>query len=254
MKSFARWSATLGLIGGTLLTSWLGQILPALALPQEEVIKLLQPVAVFTLADTKGVPLVGVVKDKEGKDALITTVFISRQDAQQFFQQLQKDKPEIANKFQVQIVSLGDVYKLESTNASKPDRLNFIYQPMQDEVEVAKKLLSENGQQYQGGVPLFVARGGKEQGYLTIQQNNEAIIPVFFEKEQLQPMVDQFKKQNPDLASTVKIEVIPLEAMLATLGEKNDDVLKKFRLWPSQETIKYIQSLQTQQNQTQPKK
>lgn len=249
MKSFIRWSATLSLVGGTMLTTWLGQGLRALAIPAEEIVKTLQPVPVFTIADEQGAPLVAVGKDEKK----VTGVFISQQDAQKFFQQLQQQNPDLAKKVKVQPVSLGEVFKLAQNNGKKPEGLNFAYVPMNDEVETAKQVMSQNGQQYQGGVPLFVAKGGKDQGYLTVQQNNEARIPFFFEKEQLQAMLERFKKEKPDLASTVKIEVVPLESVIATMQESNDDMLSKIVLVPSQESLKFIRtSVQGQQGQPAP--
>lgn len=252
MTSFIRQSATIGLIGGAVLASLLGQGMKALALPEVEIVKVLQQIPVFTVADAQGAPVIAVSKNDQGKDVRVTGVFISQQDAQKFFQQLQKDKPDVATKVKVRPVSLGEVYKLAAANANKPDSLSFAYVPMTGEVDSAKKILVENGKQYQGGVPLFAARGGKEQGYLTIQQNNEQIIPFFFEKQQLEAMVDRFKKEKPDIAPTVKIEVIPLESMMATMQQSNDEMLTKIRLIPSEETIQFIQSLQPQNQQ--PKK
>lgn len=246
MKSFVCKSTTIGLIGGTVLASLLGQGMIALALPEAEIMKILQQVPVFTVADAQGAPLIAVTKNEQGKEVRVTGIFISEKDAQQFFQKLQKDKPDVANQVKVRPVSLGEVYKLAAANASKPDALSFAYVPMAEEVELAKKILGETGKQYQGGVPLFAARGGKDQGYLTIQQNNEQVIPVFFEKQQLQVMIERFKKEKPDLASTVKIEIIPLEGMMATMQQSNDEMLTKIRLIPAEETIKFIQSLQQQ--------
>lgn len=249
MKSFIRWSATLGLLGSTMLTAWLGQGLRALALPQEEIVKTLQPVPVFTIADEQGAPLVAVGKDEKK----VTGVFISQQDAQRFFQQLQQQNPDLAKKVKVQPVSLGEVFKLAQANGDKPEGLNFAYVPTNDEVETAKQVMSQNGQQYQGGVPLFVAKGGEDQGYLTVQQNNEARIPFFFEKEQLQAMLERFKKEKPDLASTVKIEVVPLESMIATMQQSDDEMLSKIVLVPSQEALQFIRtSVQGQQGQPAP--
>ena len=37
----------------------------------------------------------------------------------------------------------------------------------------------------------FYARGGAENGYLTIQQGQQEVIPLFFNKEELQAMVDR---------------------------------------------------------------
>ena len=233
MNSFIRW----GLVGGAVLTTLVGQTLKVLALPTDEVVKLLQGVPVFTIADAQGAPLVAMDNNRK-----VTGIFVSQQEAQKFFQQLKKDKPDIASKVTVQPVSLGEVYKLAIANAGKPDALNFAYVPVPTEVAIATKLLTAAGQKYQGGVPLYVARGGKEQGYLTIQQNNEQIIPFFFEQKQIQDMVDRFKKEKPELASTIKIGVVALENVMGTLQSSDDKWLKSIRLVPTEESLKFIQT------------
>lgn len=249
MKSLINWGKKLGLVGAIVLSSLGTYTLKALALPQEEIIKLFQPIPVFTIADDKGVP---IVADGENNKK-VTGVFISRQDAQQFFQQLQEKNPDLANQVKVQPVSLGEVYKLAQANAEKPDGLLVDYVPSQGEVESAKKLLTDSGQEYKGGVPLFVAKGGEEEGYLTVQENGEQIIPFFFDRAQLDGMIDRFKQEKPDLAATVKIEVIPLESVMATLQQSDDEMLKKIRLVPSQESIQYIrENVQQGQSNAQP--
>ncbi len=60
MKSLIRWTATLGLVGTTMLTSLLGSYSKALALPEEQIVKTLQFVPVFAIADDQGVPLIAV--------------------------------------------------------------------------------------------------------------------------------------------------------------------------------------------------
>lgn len=238
MKSLVRWSATLGLIGSALLGSWFSQNLEALALPEDQVIEKLKPVPVFTIADEDGSPLVASGED----NAKVAGVFISQQDANDFVERLKNENPELADKVQVTPVSLGEVYQLAQKNETQENGLNFAYVPVQTEVELAKKLLSENGQEYQGGVPLFVAKGGSEGGYLTIEQNSQQVIPFFFEKKQLEQMVERFKQEKPDLASTVKIEVVPLESMIATLKDSDNEMLNKIVLWPSRESLEFLRS------------
>ncbi len=245
MNSLIRWGTTLGLVSSVVLTTMVGQTLKVLALPADEVVKILQGVPVFTLADGQGAPLVAVDNNKK-----VTGIFVSQQEAQKFFQQLKKDKPDIASKVTVQPVSLGEVYKLALANANKPDSLNFAYVPVPAEVIIATKLLTAAGQKYEGGVPLYVARGGKEQGYLTIQQNNEQVIPFFFEEKQIQEMVARFKKEKPDLASTIKIDVVALENVMGTLQKSDDKMLKNIRIVPSEESLKFIQTtIQSQPKQ-----
>jgi nickel transport protein len=175
----------------------------------------------------------------------VAGVFISQKDAQAFVERLKTEKPDLAKTVQVVPVSLAEVYKLKKENENKPDGLNFAFIPVQQQVQSAQTLMGQSGQQAQQfqGTPLFVARGGQEQGYLTIQQNGQSVIPFCFDKEQLQGMVDRFKQQKPELASTVKIEVVPLEGVIQTLQTSNNDQLNNIVLVPSQESLAFLRSL-----------
>ena len=246
MKSLIRWGATLGLLGSTVLTSWLGQIPKALALPQEDVIKVLQGVPVFTITTEEGGPLIATLED----DQKVTQVFMSQQDANNFLANLKTNQPDIGNKVKVQPVSLGEVYRFALSSNTDTESLKFAYIPMQSAVESAKKVLNDNGEEYQGGVPLFILRGGPENSLLTIQQDNQEVIPFFFEKAPIQKIADQMKKDQPEIAETMKIQVIPLENVIGLLQAKDDAMLKQIQLIPSQETINFIQeAIQSQQNQ-----
>lgn len=248
MKSLAHWGVTIGLIGSTVLTTWLGNPMNAFALPEADVVKVLEPIPVFTIADDKGSPLVGVDKDKQQ----FTPIFVSQDEATKFYQQLVKDKPDVAKNFKVRTLSLANIYRFGIENAKSPQKLNIGYVPSPAEIESAKKILSASGQQYQGGVPLFVARGGKDQGYLTITFNNEQRIPFFFEEAQLQELVNQLKKDKPDLAASLKIDVIPLESVLKAFETENDAFLKQVVIWPSREMWKIIEASNPQNSQTKP--
>ncbi len=248
MKSLIRWSATLGLLGSTLLTSWFGQVPKALALPEAEVVKVLQGVPVFTITTEDGGPLIATLED----DQKVTQVFMSQQDANRFLAQLKEKQPEIGNKVKVQPVSLGAVYSFALANNTETESLKFAYIPMASAVDSAKKVLSDSGQQYQGGVPLFTLRGGPDNSILTIQQDDQEVIPLFFEKAPLQAIAEQMKKDQPDIAETMQMEVIPLENIIGLLQTKDDAMLKQIQLIPSQETMKFIQeAIKSEQNQGQ---
>ncbi len=240
MKALLRLGTTLGLIGTTALGTWLGATVQALALPTEDVVQILQGVPVFTIVDGQGAPLVAVGEN----DQKVTGVFISQKEANSFFEQLKKQKPDVAAQVSVQPVSLGEVFKLAQTNAEKPDALNFAYVPIASEVQRAQQM---PGSEFKGGVPLFVARGGQEQGYLTIQQDNQQVIPFFFEEKQIKEMVDRFKKEKPDLASTIVIDVVPMENVMGTLESSDDAMLKQIRIVPTEEAIQFIRSISAQQ-------
>ncbi len=248
MKSLIRWSATLGLLGSTLIGTWFGQMPKVLALPEADVIKVLQGVPVFTITTDQGGPLIATLED----DQKVTQVFMSQQDANKFLNQLKESQPDIGNRVRVQPVSLGEVYRFALANNTDTQSLKFAYIPMQSAVESAKKVLSDIGQEYQGGVPLFILRGGPDNSILTIEQNDQQVIPFFFEKAPIQAIAEQMKKDQPDIAPTVQIEVVPLENVIGLLQMKDDAMLKQIQLIPSQETMKFIQdAIQSQQNQGQ---
>jgi len=146
---------------------------------------------------------------------------------------------------------LGEVYQLERTSKSKPDRLDFAFVPMQQQVDSAVALLKQGGQpnaQF-NGVPLFLARGGQEKGYLTIQRKNpqgkdEQVIPIFFKKEELQSMLERFKQQQPNLAGTIEIQVVNLEGVIETLQKSDNPQLGQIVLIPPQESLEFVRSLQ----------
>ena len=231
-KSLVRRGTVLGMMGTAVVSSGLLS-LKALALPQEQVLEKLNPVPVFTIADEQGAPLVASGEN----DAKVAGVFISQQDANNFVDRLQSQNPDLASKVQVVPVSLGEVYKLTQENPDAAS-LNFAYVPNETAVDDAKTV---SGGTYENGVPLFVAKGGDDNGYLTIEKDSQQVIPFFFEKQQLENMVARFKEQKPELAESVNIEVVPLEGVIQTLQSNDDPMLSKIVLVPSTESLQFIQ-------------
>jgi len=244
MKFLRNWGIRLGLCSGAMLSIFLGMTPDGLALPQAQIIQKLQQVPVFTVANENGSPLVASGEN----DSRVAGVFMSQQDAREFVGRLKKENPELGQQVQVVALSLGRVYQLDQENESKEDGIDFAYVPMEKEVESALSLLQEQGQQVQefSGVPLFIARGGENEGYLMVEREGQQIIPMFFEKSQLQEMVAQFKQSQPEQAQSVKIDVVTLQSMLQTLEEKNDEQLKQVVLVPSQESLEFLQTVSEQ--------
>ncbi|PSB07532.1 hypothetical protein C7B62_19595 [Pleurocapsa sp. CCALA 161] len=239
MKSLIRWSITLGVAGATFFSWGAIENLMAIALPEAEVLKKLDPVPVFTIADEKGAPLVASGEDQ----AKVAGVFISQGDANEFVNQLKTENPELAQKVKVVPVSLGEVYKLAGSAEGENNSLNFAYVPEKEAVASAKTIGEANQQPYKGGVPLFVAKGGEGKGYLTFERNSEQVIPFFFEKAQLEQMIAKFKEQKPEIADSINIEVHPLEGVIETLKTGSDEILQKIVLVPSTESIQFLQTV-----------
>lgn len=247
MKALRSWSIRVGLVGGTMLSVLLGMTPDSLAIPQSQIIQKLQQVPVFTVANENGAPLVASGDD----ESRVAGVFISQQDAQEFVTRLKKENPELGQQVQVVALTLGRVYQLNQQAQSQPNGLDFAFVPMEEEVQAALTLLRQRGQQVDNfsGVPLFIARGGENQGYLMVERDGQQIIPMFFEKQQLQQMVEQFKESKPELAQSVRIDVVTLQSMLQTLEEKDDAQLNKVVLVPSRESLQFLQSVSQQQLQ-----
>ncbi|WP_228055753.1 Tic22 family protein [Lusitaniella coriacea] len=238
MKSFFRWSATLGLVGSTLLGTLLGGNLSALALSPEEIVEQLKAVPVFTIADEEGSPL--VASSSEGSDA-IAGAFISQRDAIAFVEKLKQENPELGNRVQVVPVSMGEIYQLNQETTSATDGLNFAYVPTQQEVTQALTLLQAQNPDLENfpGVPLFFARGAEQDGLLTIQVEGKQLVPFFFEREHLLQQVGD---------TQVKVEVIPLEGLIKAFEEgQNDEFFKNVMLVPSRESLQFLRSLNQEQ-------
>lgn len=224
----------LTVIGATVASCWLTQTTRILALPQEVILEKLKPIPVFTIADSQGAPLIASTEDNNK----IAGVFISEKDANSFVERLKQDNPDLGKQVQVVPVSLAEVYQLSEKNSQQQDGVQFAYVPSSQQIEQAQQL----NNQYQGGVPLFVAKAGEDQGYLTIKQNDQEVIPFFFEKQQVQQLVENFKKAQPDLANSVQIEVIILEGMLDAMKQGDDEMLTRIVLWPSKESLEFLRS------------
>jgi hypothetical protein len=217
---------------------------PLQALPDAQIIEKLQNIPVFTLTDQGGAPLTASVNG-DPKKGSYTGVYLSQKEAKTFLQKLQRDNPEIAKKLQIRAVPLSEMYKIQiassSTGASK---LDIAFVPVDSQVKTALALTQKTNPQIKSfnGVPLFVARAGKQKGYITVNYKDKKIIPLFFEREQVQVIIDQFKKENPALASTTDVQVLTLESLLDTMRTKNDALYSQVAINPSREAIEYLQS------------
>lgn len=258
IKSFFHLSLLLGVISGNLLMSptlppqTVGASLlgtqAAEALTLEEIQAKLRPVPVFTITDSSGSPLVATVPAGENGSgtATVAGIFISRQDALKFVENLRNNNPELANSVEVTAVSLGEVYQMSQQSRNRPDDIQFAYVPVQREVESARAVMQQSGRSPNefNGVPLFMAKGGPDNGYLTIQRGNDQVIPMFFSKQDLEGMLSQFREDQPDLISSVTVQVVPLEALLEAFRTDDNQFLDRLILVPPRETLEFLRDNQ----------
>jgi Tic22-like family len=235
-----RLGIALGLVGSTILAAT-----PLQALPDAQIIQKLQGVPVFALTDSDGLLMTATsTTSKTPKGG----AFMTQVDAKNFLQKLQRENPTLAKALQVKTVALSEIFKAQISTDPK-QKVEMFFVPNQAQVSTALALAKQTNPKLQrfDGVPLFVATAstkGRQKGYLTSQTpDKKTIISFFFDRDQLQPVIDQFKKEHPQQANTVQVQVTTLESLLEIMRSKNDAIYSQFVINPSQEGLDVIKSL-----------
>jgi len=249
MKSIIRSSLMLGLVSGTLLgPSVFGRsttVLPsaqAVALTTQEISKQLQPVPVFAITDSQDRPLLATMNGKQKQQ--VGLFFFSQQEAQAYLNQVKKDKPNLGNSARIKAIGLDKAYELAQRNSKEAV---FRFKPAAKQMQAAVKVLQANGNKVQqiNGIPAFFAMaGGSQKGYVTIQQGNQQVIPMFLGKEDLDRFLGQLKQQNPKLAATTKVGVGSLEGIVKLMKSQNAPELKQITFVPDQAAVQFVRSQQ----------
>ncbi|PSN16308.1 hypothetical protein C7293_03125 [filamentous cyanobacterium CCT1] len=222
------------LVSGSLLGGGLAMPLPAVALGEEAIVDKLEQVPVFIILNSDGQPLTAAaeVNDQEVK---VPVVFIDGAAAEEFLARAQEEDPSA----EVALVDLGTLY--QETVLNDEEEVPLLYLPIGGELETATQLQSD----FQG-VPLFIARQGADGPYLTINQDGEASLPMFFSRNDLQTLLDRYEESNAEAADDVVVQVLSLEWLLATMSSNDDPALDaqldQVRLFPSTEVLNYIRA------------
>ncbi|MBO9999306.1 MAG: hypothetical protein J7641_09925 [Cyanobacteria bacterium SID2] len=259
MKSFVRRVATFGSIVG-LLFGASATAPAALALSEEEILDKLESIPVFTVTDAEGAPLIATITNagNSGETTEVAGVFIDAEDARRFVERLKSQQPDIGDDVQVTVISLAEIYRLDRENTNNNTPIEFSYIPTQEDVEAAVSVFIENERQselrqvqdangetqYQfPGVPLFLATAGPNQGYMTLEYNGEVVIPAFFDREDLNNVLERFRQQQPEVADSVQIEVVQLEGTIEALENEDNPVLQQLMLVPDSDSLEFVQNL-----------
>jgi Tic22-like family len=230
MKQVLVGGILIGLIGSTVLASSVVQ-----AIPDTQILKKLQGVPVFALTDKNGSPL----REGDAVKKSYVSAYLSSQDAQAALKKIGQDQPDLGKQLQIRPVSLSEIYKLQTSK-----KVDVVFVPQQSQVAVALALLQKKNRSLKKfeGVPLFLGLAGKQPGYLTISQNRKQVIPLFFDREQLQPHLDTYQKNNPRWAKTTGVRVLTLEGFLGVLSANNNPLYEKVVIMPSPEATALLHS------------
>lgn len=236
MKSLFRGLAALSVFGSVLVGSMAANVQRALALDTAVIAEQLSSVPVFILVDSTGNPLLASDEDQE-----TPLVFMERQGAEAFIAAAAEGgNAEFSDDAQIAVIWLGDLYSQTSTeiqnrangNAERELSLDFVYVPSFSQQRIAIEF-DENFE----GVPLFVIRFEDDQTLLTvnISEEEEAIIPMFFQLQDMQPLLDRLENQG--LGDQVSVTLLTLESVLDTLEETEDTSYQQIRFFPSSEVV-----------------
>lgn len=232
--AFVRWCLALTLTGGAL---WGGNP-PARALPEAEVAAILQGVPVFVLADNRNNL---VLSSPPGSAAYQVRFHVSVATARADLQRLQRNDPEQRERVRVVPLPLSEAYRLARGQRVLPNSPSFAFVPDREQVAEAAELLQARGEARPvGDVPLFVATAA-DGSYLpvTLQPNRPPRVPFFFDYDQLEALLDRLRRENPEVAETVTVQVVALSSFIATLASSDDEALRLAYLFPSEDAIEF---------------
>jgi hypothetical protein len=243
MKSLVRWGLTLSLFGGGMIAAPVLQPPAAVAMTEAEALKRLESVPVFAITNQQGVPILASVpnpKDKT-KQLQVATFFMSQQDAIGLVNNLKSQKPDVGKDAKVVPLSLRQAYEIKTKNKDKAATLAFDFIPQKTQIDAAMAILKADGKEVKqfNDVPLFFAVGGAERGILTLEQNNQKIIPFYFNKQDLQGMLDEAKKRDAKLASSTKIQVTSLSQVMESLLKDKSQTAQQITLVPDRAALQY---------------
>jgi hypothetical protein len=243
MRSLVKLGLTLSLLGGAALGSVVVRTPMAMAIPEADALKRLDPVPVFAVANQEGVPILGSVpnpKDKT-KQVQFMTFYMSQQDAQGLVTMLKTQKPDIGKNARVVTLSMRQAYDIKNKNKDKAETLVIEFQPTKQQVEAAVAVLKQNGKSVKefNDIPLFYAIGGQDKGLLTIEQGKNKVIPFYFNKQDLQGMLDQLKQKDPKLSSSTTVQVTSLSQIVGALLKDNSTGIQQITLVPDRTSLEY---------------
>ena len=224
---------------------------PLQALPTKEIQQKLKTIPVFILTDSTGKQAITIkTKDKKGSLEELGIFFFGPRSAQAVITELKNRQSSTNKNPQIKIINLNEAYELVNSNKKDTtDKIVLSFQPEEDEIQEAMKILKAEGKtvkQFQG-IPLFYAAQTSDNALMSIEVLDESkqkvereVIPLFFSKADLDDILNDMKKDNPQLASKMKIQVTTLDSAVKFMQESDRPQLRKVEFVPSTESLKYI--------------
>eukprot|EP00181_Compsopogon_caeruleus_P005503 CAMPEP_0184686942 /NCGR_PEP_ID=MMETSP0312-20130426/24658_1 /TAXON_ID=31354 /ORGANISM="Compsopogon coeruleus, Strain SAG 36.94" /LENGTH=355 /DNA_ID=CAMNT_0027142569 /DNA_START=78 /DNA_END=1145 /DNA_ORIENTATION=+ len=225
--------------------SWTSWILPqALAYSRyskKSVTEKLAQVPVFAVTNSSGQPYLA---NMDGRHQ-VGLIFFSHEDANKMRQDMLKN-PGSADA-RVYIMGLDKAYEMVRARPTpsgirgprgEEQTMVFRFYPDSKQVRYASQIARRLRYPKFEGVPTFVAKG------LTITKGGESIIPLFFNKEDLEAAWTKLRETNKELPSRPVIDVANLLIMIRLMEEDENADLRNFGFFPPKESVEYVQQEQ----------
>jgi hypothetical protein len=239
LRSWQKMAVVLALVGSTFGTV----NSPAQAIPIEKITEMLKPVTFFMLGSEGKGPLLAPAENGSGVGT--AGFFVNVKDAEAFLKKLEGENAELAKTVDIRPVSLATIYRLSQLSKRNSDAMKVSIIPSQAQVDSAVSLLLLHGQKVRkfSGTPVFLARLLPDNSYLTVERDKKLAIPAFFTKEELFEMIKKYRKDRPEQAASVDVQVFSLEEMLVGLPLTTNEVYESIVLVPPKESIEYLKKL-----------
>jgi hypothetical protein len=216
---------------------------PAQAIPAEKITEMLKPVTFFMLSSEGKGPLLAPAENGSGVGT--AGFFVNVKDAEAFLKKLAVENAELAKTVDIRPVSLAMIYRLSQLSKRDGEAIKVAIVPSQDQVDSAVSLLLLHGQKVRkfSGTPVFLARLVPDNSYLTVEHDKKSVIPAFFTKEELFELIKKYRKERPEQAASVDVQVFSLEEMLVGLPLTTNQIYESIVLVPPKDSIEYLKKI-----------
>jgi len=191
---------------------------PAKGLTQDQVLERLSGIPVFTIVDDRNNPLLVDNPQQSKKQA---SFYLGADEAEVMLNQFKTAYPEVGSKAKIITRSMKDIYQFMSQNRGKNVAFKFVSK--RSNIEAARSIWAAQGKPMDQvpEVPVFFATVQQANGQrlLTVDHNGGKIIPIFFDKSDLEGLLN---RNRETVQKIINIQVTSLFQTLDSMITKNN--------------------------------
>jgi len=191
---------------------------PAKGLTQDQVLERLSGIPVFTIVDDRNNPLLVDNPQQSKKQA---SFYLGADEAEVMLNQFKTAYPEVGSKAKIITRSMKDIYQFMSQNRGKNVAFKFVSK--RSNIEAARSIWAAQGKPIDQvpEVPVFFATVQQANGQrlLTVDHNGGKIIPIFFDKSDLEGLLN---RNRETVQKIINIQVTSLFQTLDSMITKNN--------------------------------